>query len=291
VAIGLSPQGHGSDSDAKMTIAPPKRFEAARRLGLAIAFQLCVAFSISSPANAWGNVAHRAIINTAEQQLTPEAGKEVRRLLALEGANRMSDVAMWADQIRRASIPGTPDHDVPIPFDAEAYDAARDCEGFCIVKAIPFYLEKLADRTKSDAERLEALKYVIHLVGDIHQPLHTSQDGGSQLVIWNTKTVYLHILWDVTILAASYPTPEALAEAVSKRIKPMSNCDAPEQWANEGHVIEKNFIYPKLGPERRQPIAISDEYAREALPIMEDRVALGAARLTCVLNRALEPRE
>jgi len=273
-----------------MLIAKPKSLAAARSLILAIGLQLCLAFASSVPAAAWGNVAHRAIVNLAEQQLTPQAAKEIQRLLALEGAANLADVVMWADMIRRLEIPGTPDHDVSIPFDADGYDAARDCQNFCIVRGIPFYLERLADRTKPDAERLEALKYVVHLVGDIHQPLHTSQDGGSQLVAWDTKVVYLHILWDVTILAATYPTPDALAPALVKRLRPLSGCGTAEQWANEGHKIEQDFVYPELGPERRQPLPISSEYAAKALPIIEERLALATMRLSCVLNNALDPR-
>lgn len=258
-----------------------------RRLGFAVALQLCLVSSASDQAAAWGNVAHRAIVNLAEQSLTPEAAKEVQRLLALENASRLSDVVMWADMIRRQEIPGTPDHDVPIPFDAEGYDAERDCQKLCIVRGIPFYLERLADKKKTDAERLEALKYVIHLVGDIHQPLHTSQDGGSQLVAWDTKVVYLHILWDVTILSATYPNPDVLAPAVTKRLRPMSDCGTADQWANEGHKIEQTFVYPELGPERTPPIPISSEYAAKALPIIEERLALATMRLTCLLNGAL----
>jgi hypothetical protein len=272
-----------------MPIALLKRLAPARSPGLAVVILLYAAFLSAGPAAAWGSVAHRAIVNAAEQQLTPEAAKEVQRLLALEGAERMSDVVMWADLIRRQEIPGTPDHDVPIPFDAEGYDAERDCQKLCIVRGIALYLDKLADRTKPDAERLEALKYVIHLVGDIHQPLHTSQDGGSQLVAWDTKVVYLHILWDVTIIAATYPTAELLAEAVSKRLRPSSDCGTPAEWANEGHDIEKTFVYPALGPERRQPIILPADYAPEALPIIEERVALATTRLACVLNAALDP--
>ena len=163
-------------------------------------------------------------------------------------------------------------------------DVGIPCQVF--VDIVTDYLNK-----KPDAERLEALKYVIHLVGDIHQPLHTSQDGGSQLVAWDTKIVYLHILWDVTIVAATYPTPDMLAEAISKHIRPLSNCGTAEEWANEGHVIEKTFVYPELGPERRQPIILPEEYAPKALPIIEERVALATARLSCVLNGALDPKK
>jgi hypothetical protein len=274
-----------------MAIPARKQFQTIQRLVLVATLHAGAAILSVSPAAAWGNVAHRAIANLAEQHLTPETAKEVKRLLALEGANALSEVVMWADQIRRQEIPGTPQHDVGIPFDAEGYNAERDCQNFCIVEAIPHYLTILADRSKSDVARLEALKYVAHLVGDIHQPLHNSQDGGSQLVAWDTKIVYLHILWDVTILVATYPTPIVLAEAISKRVQTTSECGTPEQWSNEGHRLEKTFVYPELGPERAQPIRISAEYAAKALPIVEERVVLATTRLICVLNKALDKRQ
>jgi hypothetical protein len=274
-----------------MPIITRKKFQTIQRLLLAATLHAGAAIVGIGPADAWGNVAHRAIANLAEQHLTPDAAGEVKRLLALEGAKELSEVVMWADMIRRQEIPGTPQHDVGIPFDAGGYDAERDCQNFCIVMAIPHYLTILADRSKSDAARLEALKYVAHLVGDIHQPLHNSQDGGSQLVAWDSKIVYLHILWDVTILAATYPTPIALTEAVSKRVQTSSECGTPEQWSNEGHHLEKTFVYPELGPERAQPIKISTEYAAKALPIIEERIVLATTRLICVLNNALDKRQ
>jgi hypothetical protein len=270
-----------------MRIAIPRIFEAARSLGLAAAFQLCVAFSSSGPAAAWGGVAHRAIAMLAEQQLAPEAAKEVRRLLALEGTSNLAEVIMWADQIRRMELAGTPEHDVGIPLEADGYDAVRDCETFCIVRAIPFYLEILADRSKPDKDRLEALKYVAHLVGDVHQPLHASQDGGGQMVSFDSKLVYLHLLWDVHIVSATYRTHDLLATAVAPRVHPLSSCDTAQQWANESHHIAKTFVFSALGPDHRQPIMISEDYASKALPMIEERVILAAARLACVLERAL----
>jgi hypothetical protein len=256
-------------------------------IGAILVLQLII-FAAGNPALAWGNVAHRAIASVSEQHLAPETAKEVRRLLALEGAGHLAEVVMWADQIRRQEIPGTPDHDVGIPLDAEGYDAARDCQTRCIVGAIPFYLEILADRSKPDRERLEALKYVAHLVGDVHQPLHASQDGGGQMVVWNNKTVYLHILWDVTILAGTYPNPDLLAPVVAQRFQPLTACGSPEKWANESHHIAKTFVFSALGPDHRPPIKISDDYAGKALPMIEERVTLAAMRLSCVLNGALD---
>lgn len=273
-----------------MPIAHLTNMKTAWRLGCSLALLLGLALFAAGPAGAWGNVAHRAIAALAEQQLTPEAAKEVQRLLALEGATSLAEIIMWADQIRRQEIPGTPQHDVGIPFEEERYSAARDCQNFCIVEAIPLYLAILADRSKPDKDRLEALKYVAHLVGDIHQPLHASLDGGSQLVAWDTKVVYLHILWDVTILAASYPTPDQLAQAIATRVQRSDNCGSAEDWANESHGLERSFVYPELGPERKQPIAIPGQYAQKALPIIEERVILATTRLSCVLNKALNQR-
>jgi hypothetical protein len=152
-------------------------------------------------------------------------------------------------------------------------------------------LEILADRTKPDIERLEALKYVAHLVGDVHQPLHASQDGGGQLVTWNSKIVYLHILWDVTIVAGTYSTADLLAATISKRARPSAACDTSQQWANESHRIAKTFVFSALGPDRRPPIVISEDYASKALPMIEERIVLATARLACVLNSALDPQQ
>jgi hypothetical protein len=248
-------------------------------------------FASWSPVVAWGSIAHRAIASVSEQHLTAEAAKEVHRLLALEGASQLADIVMWADQIRRQEIPGTPEHDVGIPLDASGYDAVRDCQTRCIVGAIPFYLEILADRSKPDSERLEALKYVAHLVGDVHQPLHASQDGGGQLVIWDNKTVYLHILWDVTMLAGTYPNPDLLVPVIGRRFRPLTVCGSAEQWANESHHIAKTFVFSALGPDHRPPIKISDDYAAQALPMIEERIALATMRLSCVLNGALDRGE
>lgn len=275
---------------AEMHPAPSKRVKDACRRSLFAVGLVCTALFTSTTAMAWGNVTHRAIAMLAERHLTPDAANEVQRLLAIEGANALADVVMWADVIRRQEIPGTPQHDVGIPFDAERYDAQRDCQNFCIVEAIPHYLTVLADRTKPDSARLEALKYVAHLVGDIHQPMHASLDGGSQLIAWDTKIVYLHILWDVTIVTATYQTPDLLAQAIEKRVHPRRSCSSPEDWANESHGIERAFVYSELGPERRQPILLPAQYAPKALPIIEERTILAAERLACVLNNALDPR-
>jgi hypothetical protein len=286
---GLSRDSRDSDND-RMMLAPPAISHTARTFGFAFALT-CAAIAGAQQAFAWGRIAHTPIAWVAERHLTPDAAKEVRRLLSLEEASSLGEVASWADRDWRENRPG-PDHDVPIPLEADGYDAARDCQGRCAVGAIEIYLGVLADRTKPDQDRLDALKYVVHLVGDIHQPLHASQAGGWETVSWRGVTSNLHLLWDVRILQATYTSPEQVAEEISKRLRPMPDCGTPADWANEGHKIVKTFVYPELGPPpaiKIQSIAIPDDYVAKALPIIQERLAEAAMRLSCVLNKALDP--
>ena len=104
----------------------------------------------------------------------------------------------------------------------------------------------------------------------------------------------LHLLWDVRILQGTYTAPEQVVETITKRLRPMPDCGTPAQWANEGHQIVKTFVYPALGPPpaiRIQTIAIPDDYVAKALPIIEERLTLAAMRLSCVLNKALDPQK
>ena len=107
----------------------------------------------------------------AQQLLTPAARAEVDRLLALEPGATLASISTWADETRS---PGTASwHYVNFPRDAGcAYEAPRDCPGdACVVGAIARQ-EAVLTSTAADAEKLVALKYLVHFVGDVHQPLH-----------------------------------------------------------------------------------------------------------------------
>ena len=96
------------------------------------------------------------------------------------------------------------------------------------------------------------------------------------------------------IQQGTYTAPEQVAEEISKRLRPMPDCGTPAQWANEGHQIVKTFVYPELGPPpaiRIQTIAIADDYVAKALPIIHERLTQAAIRLSCVLNKALDPQQ
>jgi hypothetical protein len=131
---------------------------------------LIILWLLTSTAHAWGTQGHQVIANLAYAQLTSKAKAEVDRLLALEPGATLASISTWADETRNKTSASW--HYVNFPRDTCTYDPARDCpDGQCVVCAIDEQLAILASNT-TDEKRLVALKYVVHLVADIHQPLH-----------------------------------------------------------------------------------------------------------------------
>ena len=122
-------------------------------------------------ASAWGVDGHRLIGDLAQQQLSPKARAEIGRLLSLEPGATLGSIANWADDHRSAA--DAPWHYVNLPRNGGCrFEATRDCaQGQCVVAAIDRQAAILGARG-ADADRLKALKYVVHFVADVHQPLH-----------------------------------------------------------------------------------------------------------------------
>jgi nuclease S1 len=133
-------------------------------------------------ASAWGAQAHRLVASLAWTQLTPATQAEVSRLLALEPDSSFESISTWADEVRSPSTASW--HYLNFPRDASCrYEAMRSCpSGHCVVAAIQRQLGVLRGPS-SDPDRLKALKYLVHLVADVHQPLHAGfadDRGGNQ---------------------------------------------------------------------------------------------------------------
>jgi hypothetical protein len=139
---------------------------------------LLLLFSLPTDLLGWGGEGHRIVANIAEARLTPAAKAQI--LLLLDGAH-LADVASWADEVRR-DRPGTSNgHYVDIPYEASSYDASRDCKptdrGDCGIAEIDRAERVLSYTSQSKAARVEALKFLVHFVGDLHQPLHETAPG------------------------------------------------------------------------------------------------------------------
>ena len=247
---------------------------------------------------AWGYTGHRVIAEIAEQFLEPETARQVRDLLAIENVTTLADVSTWADQIRVQRPETAPWHYVNIPVhapegDPDGYDAARDCpNGACVVAKIGQFARVLADRKVPERQRLEALKYLVHFIGDVHQPLHASNNhdrGGNEVpVTFMERQTNLHAVWDSGIIEPAVKGDErGYAMQLTRRItqaelSQWSQGD-PISWANESHDAATSAVYGEL----QHAGALPDSYETQALPIVNKQLERAGVRLAKVLNDCL----
>lgn len=256
---------------------------------------LCL-FACTSVAHAWNGYGHRLVADLAEPHLDPQARAEVQRLLALEGASSMAEVASWADDLRSSGTElgrrSAGWHFVNMAEDGCAFDAARHCaNGNCVVAAIREQAAILGDRARPDAERLQALKFVIHFVGDAHQPMHAGYGhdrGGNRVQVHvHGKGSNLHALWDDTLLGSAGLDQAAYADRLRLRPDQLTpdvgpyTPSAPAVWAEQSCRIATT---PGVYPEKAK---IEVGYLERYRSTAERQVQLGGARLARVLNDSL----
>lgn len=253
---------------------------------LAVSAMLCIAMLCSalfpSTARAWGQRGHQLIAVLAEAQLTPKARAETQRLLALEPGETLASISTWADEHRSPATAAW--HYVNFPRTSCTYDAARDCAGGrCVVGALERQLGILASAA-SDEARLQALKYVVHFVGDVHQPLHAGfadDRGGNQYQLQAFgKGTNIHALWDSGLLGGRN---EDTASTLN-RLKQV-NVDGAERRSSVVSSAQESCTIasrPDFYPGRK----LSDEYVFRFMPIMDRQLALAGARLAELLNEA-----
>ena len=265
----------------------------------ALAAALTIVIALTGRALAWGTEGHRIIAEIAEQYLEPETARQIRELLAIENATTLAEVSTWADEIRgqrretaRWHFVNIPIH--PPPGTPATYDAARDCpRGDCVVAAIDRLAGVLHEKAALPRDRLEALKFVVHFVADLHQPLHASNDndrGGNTIaVILGGRETSLHAAWDWGILAPAVGHDErAFARRLAQAISPERAAEwrggAAADWANESNSIARRFVY---GEWPHGPGALPHDYATMALPVVNDQLEKAGVRLAAVLNEML----
>src|SRR5664279_2381701 len=158
----------------------------------------------ASDAAPWGAAGHRIIARVAESRLSKPALAEISRLLH---GQTIVDVATWADQIKGERSATGPWHYVDIPITDTTYDSLRWCPaGNCVVGALERQIAILGDKSRPDSVRSEALKWVVHLTEDIHQPLHAGdrgdRGGNDVKLTFLGQQSNLHSVWDSGLLTA-----------------------------------------------------------------------------------------
>ncbi len=242
-----------------------------------------------SPALRWGGMGHRVIARVAAARLSPEARREVRLLL---GSESMAKASTWADEVRRDRPQTAPWHYVNIPIYDSLYRPDRVCRDGCVIEALVAQERILADRTRPQAERAEALKWVIHLVGDMHQPMHVGdrgdRGGNDVQLTYDDKPGNLHGLWDTGLLLATGMDENGLVTMVERRLRQRGDLrrltgGTVLDWAMESHAMSRDVVYGFLPAS----LALDREYFVKVRPAMEDRLLRAAARLTAIIERTL----
>jgi hypothetical protein len=227
---------------------------------------------------AWGAEGHQVIAKLAESQLTPKARGEVNRLLAQEPDATMASVSTWADEHRNPAT--APWHYVNFPRGACTYVPERDCpDGKCVVGAINRQVEVLGSNT-SDDKKLLALKYVIHFVADVHQPLHAGygddRGGNSYQLQAFMRGSNLHAVWDTGLIRYLNQDADTLTARLSKAGVTGAPFNAINAAEESCRIVAKPSFYPGR--------LVDANYIEEYTPVMEQRLSAAGARLASLLN-------
>ena len=250
----------------------------------------------SREALAWGRMAHRAATRLAETRLTPEARAGIRDLL--EPGESLADASTWADENNR-SIPGSAAwHYVNVPITAQHY-SPRDCHGNCVVSRLEEFRKVLADPNAPKPRRRQALRFVVHLVEDAHQPLHVGDNrdrGGNnvQLQFFRDDFTNLHQVWDSGLLRNGFRNERELVDdLISLARKPESRDwtkGQVEDWVDESlEAARQAYHIPGTNRPIRSGARLGKDYEDANLPVAVRRLSQSGVRLSEVLNACFAP--
>jgi nuclease S1 len=243
----------------------------------------------ASPAYPWGSKGHEIIAGIAETQLTDTARKRIKELLP-QGTT-LPEASTWPDKAGRQIPDMDPYHYINFSRDANTYDQQRDCKlRNCVVEAIAWYVQVLKSPDAPRNEKRIALRFIAHLVGDIHQPLHAGfaedRGGNSVDVRFNGRKENLHSLWDTALVELEQGTPAEIAGRIqagltSDDVKQWQQGTAAK-WALESLAIVRAQVYrlPASGE-------INASYAEAARAVIRNRLAQAGLRLAWLLNEGL----
>ncbi len=252
---------------------------------------LCLLSMLAVPAGAWGPHSHALVAEIAARHLEPKVRAEVEQLLGDRADLAMREISTWADEVRsqqkyRDTVPL---HYVNFPRGTCNYLVRTSCrDGRCIVEELSRQVRRMADHRLTDGERAVALAFVIHYVGDIHQPLHAGwvddRGGNDFQVRVGRKGMNLHALWDdflartAKLRVREHADKLLITPLLDGRLQWARN--RPVFWALESCHIVNSVVYPESGQ-------ITDEYLQQMLPVAEERIELAGRRLAVLLNTVL----
>jgi len=285
---------------------------------------------VPGPAFSWGDEGHEVIARIADHFLTPHARESVAAILSTDRTGLTRDTgiaaeATWADKFRDSDRRTSQVHyrqtrawhyidielDRPVPIVACApgeeptpgTPASQGPAEDCIVDKIEQFQRELQSADTATGERRLALQFLLHLVGDIHQPLHAADDhdhGGNDVpVSAGHFSGNLHQYWDSVVVEGMGADPGEIADRLTREISPRQRRrmgdGTPADWARQSFVAARIHAYGKLpgvepgGPSGRSraPLQLDEAYAADAQATAALQLKRAGVRLARLLNEAL----
>lgn len=248
------------------------------------------ALMLATNAFGWGTDGHKIVAQIAEDQLTSSAKTKIKALLPNQS---LADVANWADSIKGDPqwVHTKPWHFVDIP-DGEDYGTIEHNHEGDVVTAITENVAILKDARAADVEKQEALKFIVHFVGDLHQPLHAGRPddvGGNKIkVVFRGKNLNLHSLWDSGMIQEQKMDYQSYARSLQTMSFLNPSYDIPEfpfsVVIREDMSARKDIYNFKAVAQDEAPVQIPDAYMQRNLATMNQRLLWGGKRLATLLN-------
>jgi hypothetical protein len=289
------------------------------RLSPALALSAALLCLAAPRARAWDEEGHRIVALVAVHYLDPAVQHKIEALLADDPdpstAHDIASESVWADTVRplasnaNRAVGGW--HDVPMEIGHP--DLARACNGRrplpaglpasrgpadCAVDKIDQFAAELASDTTPEEEKRLALKYLLNLVGDLHQPVYASDDdnkGGAMLRVegGGGEPGSLRHYWDADFIDYLGDDPKAIADDLADGVRQSKTFDkmsagTPEDWAMESFGLARDHAYGKLPPKKPDgSVALPPDYVTDAIETVRLQLARAGVRLAGLLNRAL----
>ena len=283
------------------------------RPGLAAVATLLAA-ATASPAAAYWEYGHQTIARIAEANVRPRTRTAIRALLARSDlldtptckASTISDASVWADCIKPLKDPdGKPRfgyaytwhfQDVSI---CRPFDLVEPCkDGNCVSAQITRDVTLLKDRAAPLKDRVQALVFLIHFVGDLHQPLHAGEKddkGGNDVKaaygIYAPARLNLHSIWDGYLAERAITTGPSLVRRYPAAIAAKITAGDVTDWSRESWQVSHDATYASVMADPCAPspasVTLNEATVRKLVPIARLEVERGGLRLAKLLDAAL----
>jgi hypothetical protein len=279
-----------------------------RRCLVVLGLALAVLFPRAVRLSAWGAEGHHIVAHLAWGLMTPAVRDEATTILG-GGEDAFVAASTWADEVRSSRPETYKWHFVDIPVGEAHFDAGRDCKrterGDCVIAEIARAGAELTDPSRSADLKAESLKFLIHFVGDVHQPLHAVDDhdrGANDVKIAAfggdpRRATNLHAVWDTGLIGLSTETEAARAARLLDDLAshPVDVSLDVVKWTEESHdvALRVTYHYPAFSPSGPplEPITLDSSYRAAAIAAIDRQLERAGARLGALLNSLLGHRE